>query len=516
MLRARRSTIKSDSNGSDMAAERVLRATTRRTYFTESKQVLESSASRKSVKQNGKNARCGRSPMRTTSASFLNGTSAQTNPDSSNSCQAASLSDCALLVERTELLIGRQRERSFIRDFIEKSLIRQHGGGLYISGAPGTGKTAVVLNEVSYLQSTNPSCKVISINCMHLGSASELFGQMFRSLSPRAHGKENRGNVSATTVEAVLNRIPDTSACLLILDEVDQLSSKSQDVLYRIFDWPSTLSCRMIVIGIANALDLTERLLPRLQGKAHQPEHLAFPPYSRNELTEIVSARLSTPGSDSNCIITPLDPLAIQLCARKISASTGDVRTALNICHRAIDIAAQEARCMQKKSKNDAIDSITYAQPNLRHISIALRESQGTNSVGMHIASSGPPVASTVNTTTTDLPLHHKLILASAYLLRKHKNVREISFGQLYETYSFICTNRRLGGLEESELSTVCGLLDSRGYVHFTASKSASNNKLDTPARFRRIRLRLDDRSVELLLADDILFSNILHLNLPG
>ncbi|KAF6776188.1 hypothetical protein AHF37_04423 [Paragonimus kellicotti] len=515
MLRVRRSTIKNNTDGSDLAAGRVLRASTRRTYLTESNQVLESSASRKSVKQNGKSARCARSPMRTSSASFLNDTSSQTNSNPSNSCQPTSLNACALLVERTELLIGRQRERSFIRDFIDKSLNRQHGGGLYISGAPGTGKTAVVLNEVSYLQSTKPSCKVISINCMHLGSASELFGQMFRSLSPCTHGKENRGNVSATTVEAALNRFPDTSACLLILDEVDQLSSKSQDVLYRIFDWPSTLSCRVIIIGIANALDLTERLLPRLQGKAHQPEHLAFPPYTRSELTEIVSARLSVPASDSNNIVTPLDPLAIQLCARKISASTGDVRTALNICHRAIDIAAQEART-QRKSKNDGIESITYAQPNLRHISIALRESQGTTSVGFHTAPNGSPVASTVNTTTTDLPLHHKLILASIYLLRKHKNVREISFGQLYETYSFICTNRQLGGLEESELSTVCGLLDSRGYVHFTASKSASTNKLDTPARFRRIRLRLDDRSVELLLADDILFSNILHLNLPG
>ncbi|KAF8564007.1 hypothetical protein P879_09838 [Paragonimus westermani] len=513
MLRTRRSTIKNNPDGSDLATGRILRVRPRPTYFTENKQVLEPSVSRK---KNCKGERSERSPIHTTSASSLNDTSSRTNPNLSSSCQPTPLTACTLSVEQSELLIGRQRERSFIREFIDKSLNKQHGGGLYISGAPGTGKTAVVLNEASYLQSTNPSCQVISINCMHLGSASELFGQMFRLLSRRTHGKENRGSVSATTVEALLNRFPDTSSCLLILDEVDQLSSKSQDVLYRIFDWPGTLSCRVIVIGIANALDLTERLLPRLQSKAHQPEHLAFPPYSRSELTEIVSARLSVPGSDSNNIVTPLDPLAIQLCARKVSASTGDVRTALHICHRAIDIAAQEARCMQRKSKNDGSDSITYAQPNLRHISIALRESQGTSSVGLHTTPNHPPVACTVNTTMTDLPLHHKLILASIYLLRKHKNVREISFGQLYETYSYICANRRLVGLEESELSTVCGLLDSRGYVHFIASKSASNNKLDTPARFRRIRLRLDDRSVELLLTDDTLFSNILHLNLPG
>lgn len=46
--------------------------------------------------------------------------------------------------------------------------------------------------------------------------------------------------------------------------------------------------------GVANALDLTDRILPRLQAKPHcRPQLLHFPPYSRQELSAIVQDRLA-------------------------------------------------------------------------------------------------------------------------------------------------------------------------------------------------------------------------------
>lgn len=46
--------------------------------------------------------------------------------------------------------------------------------------------------------------------------------------------------------------------------------------------------------GIANALDLTDRILPRLQARPHcRPQLLNFPPYSRQELAAIVQDRLA-------------------------------------------------------------------------------------------------------------------------------------------------------------------------------------------------------------------------------
>ena len=49
------------------------------------------------------------------------------------------------------------------------------------------------------------------------------------------------------------------------MDEVDQLESKNQDVLYTVFEWPALAGSRLSLVGIANTLDLTDRVLPRLQ-----------------------------------------------------------------------------------------------------------------------------------------------------------------------------------------------------------------------------------------------------------
>ena len=43
----------------------------------------------------------------------------------------------------------------------------------------------------------------------------------------------------------------------IVLDEIDWLASKENEVLYRIFEWPWLAEARVTVIGIANALDLT-------------------------------------------------------------------------------------------------------------------------------------------------------------------------------------------------------------------------------------------------------------------
>lgn len=85
--------------------------------------------------------------------------------------------------------------------------------------------------------------------------------------------------------------------------------------------------CRAI-LGIANALDLTDRILPRLQALPRcRPQLLHFPPYSRQELAAIVQDRLTQVSGEGL-----LDASAVQFCARKVSAVSGDARKALDIC----------------------------------------------------------------------------------------------------------------------------------------------------------------------------------------
>ncbi|NWI18442.1 CDC6 protein, partial [Crypturellus soui] len=152
---------------------------------------------------------------------------------------------------------------------------------------------------------------------------------------------------------------------LLVLDELDQLHSKGQDVLYTMFEWPWLPGSRLVLIGgcrrvgsgcsrrragpraqlalpagMANALDLTERGLARLQARPGcRPQLLPFAPYTREQLAAILQERLRQVAGDA-----VLDGSAVQFCARKVSAVSGDARKALDICRRAVELLERDAR----------------------------------------------------------------------------------------------------------------------------------------------------------------------------
>ena len=83
--------------------------------------------------------------------------------------------------------------------------------------------------------------------------------------------------------------------------------------------------------GIANALDLTDRILPRLTSHARcKPRLLHFPPYTREEIAAILNARVGAGREGGGEVV--MDRAAIEFCARKVSSVHGDLRKALDIC----------------------------------------------------------------------------------------------------------------------------------------------------------------------------------------
>lgn len=63
---------------------------------------------------------------------------------------------------------------------------------------------------------------------------------------------------------------------LILLDEIDYLLTKDQDILYHLFDWCGVPSSRLVLVGIANALDFTSRFLPRLKAKGCKIGQLSY------------------------------------------------------------------------------------------------------------------------------------------------------------------------------------------------------------------------------------------------
>lgn len=150
------------------------------------------------------------------------------------------------------------------------------------------------------------------------------------------------------------------------MDEIDSLITRDQDVLYKIFEWASLPTSRLVLIGIANALDLTDRILPRLRAKNCEPQLMNFNPYQVSEITSIIRDRLFSLMEDPEDPFAPppkavdgtpaplIQANAIELCARKVAASMGDLRTALDVCRQAIELAE-----MEQKKKNAAAATAT-------------------------------------------------------------------------------------------------------------------------------------------------------------
>jgi len=140
------------------------------------------------------------------------------------------------------------------------------------------------------------------------------------------------------------------------MDELDQLVTPKQDVIYNFFNWPTLVGSKLVVIAVANTMDLPERVMTgrvrsRLgrytllyfqKASASYLIHINlgmirinFQPYTREQLEKIVEARLASAKEGlgkkaaSKAIIAPD---AIKLASMTVSRITGDARRVLDIC----------------------------------------------------------------------------------------------------------------------------------------------------------------------------------------
>lgn len=229
-----------------------------------------------------------------------------------------------------------------LQKYLLEHLEQETSGSLYISGPPGTGKTACLF-KIMQQSDVKSKFKVVYVNCTSMKSAAAIYTKIIQELSiPTSKGKNGK-----TVIEKYLSSKHKT--LLLVLDEIDQLESRKQSVLYSIFEWPSIRDSKLILIGIANALDLTDRILPRLQARCElKPMLMHFAPYTKQQIFDIISARLSEANAAN--VFTPS---AIQFLAGKVAAISGDIRRALDISRRVIELAESHQVAQVLRPTND-------------------------------------------------------------------------------------------------------------------------------------------------------------------
>ncbi|XP_059236974.1 cell division control protein 6 homolog isoform X2 [Mustela nigripes] len=388
-------------------------------------------------------------------------------------------------------LPAREKEMNVIRNFLREHICGKNAGSLYLSGAPGTGKTACLSRILQDLKELK-GFKTIMLNCMSLRSAQAVFPAIAQEICQeevsRPAGKDMMKKLE---YHMTAEKGP---MIVLVLDEVDQLDSKGQDVLYTLFEWPWLSNSRLVLIGIANTLDLTDRILPRLQAREKcKPRLLNFPPYTKNQIATILQDRLDLVSG-----VQVLDNAAIQFCARKVSALSGDVRKALDVCRRAIEIVESDVKSQTvlkplSECKSPS-ESLVPKQVGLIHISQVISEVDGNR---MSLSKEG---------TQDSFPLQQKILVCSLLLLTRQLKIKEVTLGKLYEAYSNVCRKQQVAAVDQSECLSLSGLLEARGILGLKKNKET---------RFTKVSLKIEEQEVEHALKDKALIGNILATGLP-
>ncbi|KAF5092404.1 hypothetical protein D0Z00_004603 [Geotrichum galactomycetum] len=262
------------------------------------------------------------------------------------------------------------RENEFSQIFLalESAINAETGSCIYVSGTPGTGKTATVREVISQLQLRCEEGELaefafLEINGMKLINPQEAYETLWEEISGQRISSSN----AVTLLEKEFKK-PNTERVpvLVLMDEMDQLVTKSQGVMYNFFNWPTFKNSKLIVVAVANTMDLPERMLSNKISSRLGLTRIQFPGYTHDQLREIIESRLLDIAGE----IVERD--AIEFASRKVASVSGDARRALDICRRAVEISEIEAKESGDKEAKVKISHIKKAIDETTHSPVFL------------------------------------------------------------------------------------------------------------------------------------------------
>ncbi|QRV79356.1 AAA family ATPase [Ceratobasidium sp. AG-Ba] len=223
------------------------------------------------------------------------------------------------------------------------------GGCVYISGLPGTGKTATVhavIRELKGMAMRNEISpfSYVEINGLRIPEPSAAYALLWEAIS--GHDAAQHGHLSISPKEA-LRRLTrhfnsgssaGSHACVVLMDELDQMVTAKQDVVYNFFNWPNLPQSNLVMVAVANTHDLPERTMSAKVRSRLGMERINFEAYTVQQLVEIVNARLEVARSGQTNQAQVMKPDAINFAARKVASIFGDARRVLDVCRRAVEV----------------------------------------------------------------------------------------------------------------------------------------------------------------------------------
>uniref|UniRef100_A0A0N5A1C1 AAA domain-containing protein n=1 Tax=Parastrongyloides trichosuri TaxID=131310 RepID=A0A0N5A1C1_PARTI len=366
-------------------------------------------------------------------------------------------------------LHGRSNEASKIYNLIIDSISKKTPLSIYVGGKPGTGKTATLRQIIDSL-SVKKNVENVYMSCTSCQSKV----QLYREITLKFLNKTFPSCTALKNIEKFFNE--QDKFILLVLDEIDFLTSKSQEMLYMVFDWPAMFPGKVGVVGIANTLDLPKRLLPKLK-KGTIPVTVEFQPYSKDELIEILTEHLK----DENF---GMDGKNIEFIARKIALKSGDVRTALSVTKKTL-LDLQEDDDEVGNDENNAFKEPVLETPKPKKNALTVVMSTIRN------IEASPLVRAKI-------PLQPKIILAILLRLTSKKKGISLTETLILSAYQKTQSLLKLPELKRNELIDALSVLESQGLVSYYKNK---------------LILNVDASTAKIVISDNVLIGEIDKIN---
>ncbi|PMB66498.1 Origin recognition complex subunit 1 [Beauveria bassiana] len=397
----------------------------------------------------------------------------------------------------------REGEFSLVYSHLEAAITEGTGNCIYISGTPGTGKTATVREVVSRLEDAVISDELddfifVEINGMKITDPHQSYTLLWEALK----GQRASPTQALDLLEREFsNPSPRRTPCVVLMDELDQLVTKNQAVMYNFFNWPTLRHSRLIVLAVANTMDLPERTLSNKISSRLGLTRITFPGYTHDQLMKIIQSRLE--GVPGNIV----DPDAVQFASRKVAAVSGDARRALDICRRAVELAEADAppdssTPSKKAPGGDTADLARRGRVTIATIKKAINEAT-SNPIQQHLRG---------------LPLTSKLLMAAMLLRFRRTGLVETTFGQTLDEL------QRVSAYAPRAPSGMAQILGSHakgagqggahqrhtgrpGYVHTAALDLVAAGLINLEAqraeRSSKLRLAIADDEVKMAFRED-------------
>ncbi|KAI1315118.1 Origin recognition complex, subunit 1 [Mortierella claussenii] len=381
----------------------------------------------------------------------------------------------------------REDEFMEIQEHLESALEEGTGSCIYISGVPGTGKTATVHEVIRSLQAKADEGEIspfqfVEINGMKVTEPSYAYVLLWMALS----NQKVTANHALQLLEKQFSTPgPRRLPCVVLMDELDLLVTSKQTVMYNFFEWPNWQHSRLIVVAVANTMDLPERMLHNKVSSRLGLTRINFQPYTYQQLVTIVESRLEG--------IKAFRREAIEFAARKVGAVSGDARRALDICRRAVEIVesnAQKAdeqrrRAAEKNPSQNQGSALEAEQVSIRIVDQAIKEMFASPNVRLIQTAS----------------LHQKLFLVALTSRLRRLGLAEVEFSEVAHAHLQMCRLHNLEPPMLSDLSAICASLGSCRCLLVESGKQDIH---------QRVRLSVSEEDVIMALKADPLFKRLL------